>query len=113
MEAAVLFLKKKKEKVTVVLCASKKKKQPNKNISSYTTEYYIHRQSLVCTEASEHCVQLDILLLYSDLPICHAKSINGSKRHMNNFTKSDYASKYEHLISDGIRTEMGRISKSA
>lgn len=70
-------------------------------------------QSMGCTEANEDCVQLDILLLYSDLPICHAKSIHGSKRHMNNFTKSDYASKYEHLISDGIITEIGRISKAA
>lgn len=70
-------------------------------------------QSSVCTEANEHRVQLSILLLYSDLPICHAKTINESKRHRNNFTKSDYASKYEHLIGDGIIKEIGRISKSA
>lgn len=69
-------------------------------------------QSFLCTEANKHCVQLNILLLYSDLPICHAENINGSKRHMNNFTKSDYASKYEHLISDGIIKEVGRISKT-
>lgn len=70
-------------------------------------------QSLVCAGANEHCVQLDILWLYSDLPICRAKIINGSKRHTNNFTKSDYASKYEHLLSDGIIKEIERISKAA
>lgn len=32
---------------------------------------------------------------------------------MNNFTKADYASKYEHLITDGIIKEIGRISKAA
>lgn len=32
---------------------------------------------------------------------------------MNNFTKSDYSSKYEDLIRDGIIKEIGRISKTA
>lgn len=31
---------------------------------------------------------------------------------MINFIKSDYKPAYEHLISDGIRTEVGTISKA-
>lgn len=106
---AVLFLQEKKEEKkarlqSIVLA----KKSPVKMCSHALTAYTgIHRSAqrqmnIVCN-SKYYCCAL----------ICPSlcQGIDGKKRHMNNFIRSDYKLESKHLISDGIRTEVGRISK--
>lgn len=113
---AILFLKEKKEgKIErksngSLLCLAKN--QPNKNTSSCTYWLlYSHAVTGLCRGRWTFCaIQVLTAVLWSDRLSC--QNINGKKKHMNKFIRSDYKPEYEHLMSTGIRTEVARISKS-